>query len=236
MRGAVRARAGVYAPAVAALPGAVRDGGVAFDRAHGVSFFEWASSRPAQLEAFQRSMADRAAREAADVVDAYDFDRFTRLVDVGGGTGVLLSAVLAATPGLHAVLLDRPEVVAQARVAADLVPGDFFTAVPAGGDAYLLARVLHDWDDGDAHRILVRCREAATAGTTLLLVEAVLPERAADAPAVVRMDATMLLLATGRERTEREFTELLDKAGWALGRVVPTASPVGVVVLEATAV
>ncbi|MFR9805577.1 methyltransferase [Pseudonocardia sp. RS010] len=236
LRGAVRARGGVYATAAPALPDAVREGGVAFERARGEAFFDHVARRPADLAAFQAAMADRSAREAADVVAAYDFGRFRRLVDVGGGTGVLLSAILTATPGLAGVLLDRGEVVAGARVpeGTEVVAGDFFTGVPTGGDAYLLSRVVHDWDDADARCILDRCREAMGPAATLLVVDALLPERAADGPAVIRMDATMLLLATGRERTAREFGGLFASAGLTLRRIVPTTSPVGLVVLEAT--
>ncbi|WP_281375887.1 methyltransferase, partial [Pseudonocardia pini] len=164
------------------------------------------------------------------VVAAYDFGRFRRLVDVGGGTGILLDAVRAATPGLDGVLFDRPEVVERGPADLDRIGGDFFTSVPSGGDGYLLSRVLHDWADAEALRILRACRAAMPVGTPLLVVEAVLPVKAREAPAVVRMDATMLLLATGRERTEREFAELFDAAGFSLVRTVPAG---GVVVLEA---
>jgi hypothetical protein len=235
LRGALRARGGVYATAAPALPDAVREGDVAFERARGEPFFEHIAGRPTELAAFQAAMQDRSAREAADVVAAYDFGRFRRLVDVGGGTGVLLSAILTATPGLWGVLLDRAEVVAGADVpeGTEVVAGDFFAGVPAGSDAYVLSRILHDWDDADAHRVLARCREATGPDATVLVVDAVLPERAVDGPAVIRMDATMLLLATGRERTAREFGALFASAGFALSRIVPTASPVGLVVLEA---
>ena len=111
--------------------------------------------------------------------------------------------------------------------------GDFFTEVPAGADAYLLSRVIHDWDDADAVAVLRTCRRAMPVGDALLLVEAVLPERAVDDPAAIRMDLHMLALLRGRERTEAEYAALLDVAGFALTRVVPTGA--GVHVLEAAA-
>jgi hypothetical protein len=111
--------------------------------------------------------------------------------------------------------------------------GDFFTAVPAGADAYLLSRVIHDWDDEDAARILAACRAAMPGGSRLLLVEAVLPERAVDAPEAIRMDLYMLILFGARERTEEEYRRLLAAAGLALRRVTATASPTGLSVLEA---
>ena len=112
---------------------------------------------------------------------------------------------------------------------------NFFETVPAGGDAYLLSRVLHDWDDGDAARILATCRSVMEPGVRLLVVEALLPERASDAPAVIKMDLHMLILLGARERTEAEFRNLLDAAGFTVQRVVRTASSAGLGIIEAVA-
>jgi hypothetical protein len=229
-RGAVLARGGLYYGALAGLLDAVRDGGVPFERVHGRTFFEHLDAHPAESARFQASMAVRAAREAAAVVEAYDFRRFRTLVDVGGGTGVLLAAILRAAPGVSAVLFDRPEVVRDAQVPH--VAGDFFVEVPAGADAYVLSRVIHDWSDADAVAILRTVRRAIPAGGTLLLVEAVLPERAADDPAAVRMDLHMLTLLRGQERTAEEFASLLAAAGFRLDRVVATVSGVHVLVTQ----
>ena len=188
-------------------------------------------------------MAGRAAQEAEDVVAAYDFGALGRLVDVGGGRGVLLATILRAAPALAGTLLDREAVIPMARQhletagladRVELVAGDFFAALPAGADAYLLSRVLHDWDDDDAARILTACRRAMTATSRLLVVEAVLPERARDAPAAIRMDLHMLLLFGALERTEAEFRQLLGGAGLEVAQVVPTGSPAGLSIIEAT--
>ena len=187
-------------------------------------------------------MADRAQREAADVVAAYDFSGLRDLVDVGGGSGVLLEAILRASPRLRGVLVDRPEAVerARARLAraglddrSECLVGDFFASLPPGADAYLLSRVIHDWDDADARRILATCREAMAADARLLLVEAIVPERAQDGPEAVRMDLHMLMLFSARERTEAQFRRLLADAGFELQRAVPTGSPAALSVLEA---
>jgi hypothetical protein len=244
MRGAVLARGGLYYEVAAGLLDAVREGGSAFERFRGESFFGYLAAHPEESAVFQGSMAARSVHEAAAVVAIYDFSRFRRLIDVGGGQGILLAAILQAAPALHGTLLDRPDAVEQARrrlEAADvigrwtLVDGDFFAAIPTGGDCYLLSRVIHDWDDEAARRILRRCHEAMPNDGTLLLVEAVLPERAADQPAAIRMDLHMLTLLGGRERTETEYRELLAAAGFTLERVMPTASPAGICVLEARA-
>jgi O-methyltransferase domain/Dimerisation domain len=229
LRGAALARGGLYYGALAGLLDATRAGGVPFERVKGTTLFDFLDAHPAESARFQGSMAARSEREAAAVVDAYDFRRFRSLVDVGGGSGVLLRAIVQVTPGLSATLFDRPEVVRESRLPA--VGGDFFTELPAGADAYLLSRVIHNWSDGDAIAILRTCRRATRDDSTLLLVEAVLPERAADEPAAIRMDVHMLALLGGQERTAREFGALLASAGFRLTGSVATRA--GVHVLEA---
>jgi hypothetical protein len=230
-RGAVLARGGLYYGAQAGLLEAVRDGGVPFERVHGRTLFEYLDAHPAESARFQGSMAVRAAREAVAVAEAYDFRRFRTLVDVGGGSGVLLREIVRAAPRLSVTLFDRPEVVRDAQVPA--IGGDFFVEVPAGADAYVLSRVIHDWSDDDAVVILRAVRRAIPDGGTLLLVEAVLPEHAADDPAAVRMDVHMLTLLGGQERTADEFAALLAHAGFRLDRVLPTGPKSGVRVLVA---
>jgi hypothetical protein len=228
-RGAVTARAELYYRAAAGLLQAVRAGGTPFDLVHGRPFFDELATAPERLAAFRASMADRSAREAGAVVAAYDLTPFGSVVDVGGGSGTLLRAIGDAVPSADLTLFDQPGVVAGSDLRA--VAGDFFAEVPAGADAYVLSRVLHDWDDEDARRILRTCRAAMRTDSVLLVVEAVLPERAADDPAAVRMDLHMLVLLHGRERAADEYAALLEAAGLRLSRDVPT--PAGVHVLEA---
>jgi O-methyltransferase domain/Dimerisation domain len=230
-QGAVLARGQVYYDAVAGLLAAVRSGGVPFELVHGERFFTHLAAHPERVGAFQASMRDRAAREAAAVVASYDFAGFRTLVDVGGGGGVLLAAILDAAPHVSGVLFDRPEVAARATLPA--VAGDFFVDVPAGFDAYLLSRVIHDWPDAEAVAILRTCRRAMAGSARLVLVEAELPERAADHPAAIRMDLHMLTLLGGRERTRAEYAELLAQADLRLTAVVPADPVSGVHVFEA---
>jgi hypothetical protein len=242
MRGPVLARGEVYYQAAAGTLAAVRHGGTAFEHVHGDRFFDHLRRHPEQEAAFQASMTARSEQEAGDVVAAYDFGGIGRLVDVGGGHGILLGAILRSAPDLHAVLVDQPAVISDARLrlaaegVADrcqLVPGDFFAGVPAGADAYVLSRVLHDWSDDDARRVLATCRAAMGPPSRLLIVEAILPERAIDQPAVIQMDLYMLVLLGARERTETQFRRLLADTGFRVERVVPTASPAGLSVIEA---
>jgi hypothetical protein len=211
IRGPMAVRGELYYQAAAGMLAAVRLGGTAFEQVYRDRFFAYLSRHPEQEAVFQRSMAGRSEQEAGDVVAAYDFGGLGRLVDVGGGYGILLEAILRAAPSLRAVLVDQP----------------------AGADAYLLSRVLHDWVDDDARRLLATCRSAMGPGSRLLVVEALLPERAADQPAVIRMDLHMLVLLGARERTEAQFRRLLAETGFEVRRVVPTRSPAGLSVLEA---
>jgi predicted O-methyltransferase YrrM len=134
--------------------------------------FDHLTASPDRLVAFQESMVARSQREAAEILGAFDFCRYHHVVDVGGGFGVTLAAILNAYPDLHGTLFDRPDVVpaAQERLQAagvagrcQVVGGDAFDAVPHGGDLYLLSRVIHDWNDEDAVRILRSCRTAMNA-------------------------------------------------------------------------
>jgi hypothetical protein len=182
-------------------------------------------------------------KEAAHIVAADDFGAVGQVVDVGGGRGVVLEAILRAAPHVRTVLFDRATVIGPARQRLStaglarrctFVAGDFFSSVPAGADAYLLSRVIHDWDDDDAARILTNCCEAMTTGSRLLIVDTVLPKLAREQPAAIRMDLHMLMLLGARERTRTQFRQLLSRAGLRLRQVFPTRLPDGLAVIEAT--
>jgi precorrin-6B methylase 2 len=242
-RGAILARGQVYFLAAHALLDAATTGASPFEQTYGQPFFTHLDRVPAHREAFEASMAGRAANEAAAVVAAYDLSGLDRLVDVGAGPGLVTRAALHAVPTLSATLVDRPAMVERARQEMDqagltdrctFVAADFFDSVPAGADAYLLSRVLHDWNDHDATRILRVCHAAMPPHARLLVVDAVLPKQACDLPGAIRMDLHMLLLLNARERTAHEFDQLLSRAGFHLGRVIPTGSPTGLAVIEAS--
>jgi O-methyltransferase domain len=246
-KGAARVRARLYSTAAAGLLQAVRDGGTPFDHVFGRPFFQHLDGDAEDEAAFQASMAGRAEREAHLVVAAYNFapapDRHV-IVDVGGGNGVLLATILAAAPHANGVLLDRSAAVHSAQAYLESLglaervrctSGDFFESVPAGGDTYLLSRVLHDWEDEDAVRILRCCRQATDRGARLVIVDVVLPDRALDAPEAIRLDLNMLVLFGSRERTENEFAVLLERTGFRLRRVVPTGMSIRLSVIEGIA-
>jgi hypothetical protein len=227
-------------PAFAELLYSVRTGRPGFDRAFGMSLFDFFAANGEEAHNFDAALAGFRSQAASAMLDAYDFSGVGRLVDVGGGTGSLLSAVLAKYPAMTGTLVDLPHVVEQAsahleaaglRERCTLIGGDFFTAVPAGGDVYLLRHIIHDWDDDRAVRILKNCRRAMAAAGKLLLVESVVqPDNEPSLDKV--FDLVMLAVTGGMERTEPEYRELLAGSGFRLGGVVPT--PAAVHVLEAS--
>jgi SAM-dependent methyltransferase len=242
LRGAALVRGELYYRSASGLLDAVLTGGTPFENVYGRSFFEHLGSHHGHEAAFQLAMAGRSEQEAADVMAAYDFAGVDTFVDVGGGRGVLLAAILRATESSRGVLIDRAAAIpaAQAYLESagladriECVAGDFFETVPRGADAYVLSRILHDWNDADAARILAACRDAMRPTSRLLIVDAILPERARDCPAVIRMDLHMMLLLGARERTEAEFDALLEQTGFRLERLVPTHSPAGLGVIDA---
>jgi hypothetical protein len=219
------------------LTQAVRTGEAVIPKLHGKSGFEMLADEPVIAEIFNRAMTSMSELAVASVTAAYDFSRYATIVDVGGGHGRLLAAILDATPQARGILFDLPEVVAGAppvlaeHHVADrvrVVEGSFFDAVPDGGDAYLLKNVIHDWPDDDPVKILGNVRTAAGIGKHVLLVECVIPHHGREFLGKW-MDLGMLVLAAGRERTADEYRRLLDRAGFRMTRVVETASPFSVV-------
>ena len=205
----------------------------AFEATHGTDFFAFLAAQHEVGERFAGFMARNARDIAAAVVTAYNFGSVRRIVDVGGGRGILIAALLRANPHLTGVVLDSASVVDRAAreiEAAGLaerceaVAGDFFRFVPPGGDIYLLAQVLHDWDDDRCQHILRTCREAMRDGDTLLVIEQIMPVRITSPSSAVGQDIAMLVLTGGHERTEQEFHTLLASSGFAERRVIPTAS------------
>lgn len=242
LRDMAMVRGDVYYRAAAGLLDSVRHGEVAFDRVYGEAFFDHLARHPDLEAAFQGSMTGRSAQEASDVLAVYGFTGIRTLVDVGGGQGVLLAAILAAHPGLRGILLDRGSVIdgasrllqrAGVSERVRCVAGDFFVEVPSGADAYVLSRVLHDWSDVDARRILHSCRRALPRHGRLVIIDAILPDRAAEGPFAIGMDLHMLLLFGARERTGAQFDALLRETGFAVRSIIPTASPAGLSVIEA---
>jgi hypothetical protein len=207
-----------------ALLHGVRTGENAFRSVHGTDVWEYRAAHAEEGAIFDGAMTAIMLRANRHVLAAYDFGRFATVVDVGGGRGAFLNAILAAHPGLRGVLFDQPQVVDGAVVGdrCEVVAGSFFDAVPAGADAYVLKAVLHDWEDDEAVHILRRCRTAIPDDGALLVVERDLGA-ANENPDAKLSDLNMMVGPGGRERTGGEFATLFAAGGFALERTTPTA-------------
>jgi hypothetical protein len=220
------------------LPHTVRTGETAFDAVFGMGPFDYFAAHRDEAALFTAGMAARTAASLAPIVHGYDWCSCTTIVDVGGGDGALLANILAATPNSEGIVFDQARVAAAARTRlaeegletrCRFVGGDFFAAVPAGADAYLLKHVLHDWSDLQVLDILRVVRIAMPAHGRVLVIEPVVPEDDAPALETAMMDVAMLVFTGGRERTAAEFAALYAGAGLRVTRVVPTTSMFSIV-------
>jgi hypothetical protein len=220
---------------------AVTTGEAAMQKAYGQAIFEYLSSDPEQATLFNETMIGFHSAEPPAVAAAYDFSTIHKLIDVGGGTGNLLTTILRANPELRGVLYELPHVASAARDVVErnnvsdrceVAAGNFFESVPGGGDAYLLSHIIHDWDEASCLTILENCRRAMQGRGRLLLVEQVIPPGNDFHPGKL-LDLIMLALTPGgMERSEAEYSALCAKAGFRLTRLVATASPVSVIEAE----
>jgi DNA-binding transcriptional ArsR family regulator len=219
----------------------IRTGTPAFVLASGGTYWEYCESHPDVGARAMRLVGVTMQEKVNAILEACDFSRFRRIVDVGGAGGALLKAILERYPSIQGVLFDRPGVIAEVRASdgwfrqqprCELVAGSFFDRVPAGGDAYLLARVLHDWDDQAASAILGCCREAMAPGATLFVVEKT-PDAGDESLDRALADLKMMVLFGGRERTEAEYEALLARAGFELAGARATGA--GLSIIEAAA-
>jgi orsellinic acid C2-O-methyltransferase len=226
------------------LQQSVKSGRSRRELATGRSGYAHLEADPEAAAVFNAAMVELTALSAAELNRAVDFSTARHVIDVGGGYGELLAAILRAHPALRGTLFELPHALAGARARmqqagvadrCEFVGGDFFESVPGGGDLYLLKSVLHNWDDDKCGVILRRCRQSMRRDARLLLVERVLPQRmrpcAADR-AAARTDLNMLIGVGGRERNRAEFALLLGAAGFTATRFVPT--PLELSVIEAT--
>lgn len=214
----------------ALLPG-VMTGDNPFEQVFGAQHFQYLAQHPASNEAFNQAMSASSRQAAMAIVAAYDFAAAGKVVDIAGGQGVLLAAILRAYPALHGVLFDQPHVVADAMplleaagVAdrCELASGDFFAAVPPG-DTYTLRHILHDWDDDHCIAILRSCVQALAPGGRVLAIESVIEPGNGPSPAKF-LDLMMFVMNGGRERTAEEYRRLFAAAGLTLTRIIPAAA------------
>jgi O-methyltransferase domain/Dimerisation domain len=201
-----------------------------FPKIFGKSLFAFLGENPEMREVFAGGMTSYSSSSVSEAVEAYDFSRIKRIADIGGGHGAFLRGILSAVNGPTGILLDLPEVIAQAdksQAAAlgdrySVVAGDFFKAVPPQADLYLMRHIIHNWSDQDAVTIFCNCRKAMAPGGKVLIIEFLLKE--ANQPDFGRfMDLTMLTFVHGRERTLTEFESIFQAGNLRLTRAIPTS-------------
>ena len=216
-----------------ALDHSVRTGTPAAAKVHPDGLWAWLAERPDASAVFNGAMMGKSFGQVAGVVGSYDFSRFDRIADIGGGRGHLLQAILQKWPQATGVLFEQPHVIDEVRDIAsdrlDLVAGDFFAGDLPAADAYILMEVIHDWTDEESLKILGSVRDAAAKGSTLLLVEQLMPET--PGPDWVKMlDVHMMALFAARQRSAGEYDRLVEQCGFARRGAIDT--PAGISILE----
>ncbi|GAB1540313.1 methyltransferase [Scytonema sp. NUACC21] len=211
----------------------LQTGKSAFEHLYGMDLFQYNEQNPVAGEIFHQAVASMAKEGHIPQLSAYDFSSIDKLVDVGGGTGKFLAAILEANPTMTGVLFDLPEAIDEAKNSCEtasvndrcqLIGGNFFEAVPSDGDAYLLKHVIHNWGNEQAIAILKRCHQAMKEQGRLLVIEAVIPP-GNDFTGSKFSDVNMLVMCPGgRKRTEAEFRDLFKSAGFKLTKIIPTKS------------
>ena len=215
----------------------VRTGRPAVEKALPEGVWAWLAERPEASAVFNGAMIGKSFGQVAGVVESFDFSRFRRIADVGGGRGHLLQAILDKYPQATGLLFEQPHVIDEVQgIATDrlqLQSGDFFTDTLPQCDAYILMEVIHDWDDDKSKQILTTVRRSAPTGSALLLIEQLMPDT--PGPHWVKMlDVHMMALFAARQRRQGEYDRLAEQCGFRAAGVVDT--PAGISVLEYRAV
>jgi hypothetical protein len=215
----------------------VKTGGIAHDKIQGMSSFEYFAKNAEAGQVFYRSMTTMTLGMIPAVLEAYNFSDVHKIIDIAGGHGLLLSRILKTNPEAKGILFDLPHVVDSARELlskegvsdrVELASGDFFQSVPAGGDAYVLKHIIHDWDDEHSIKLLKNIRAAMNEKGKVLIIEMVVPEGNVPSPSKA-LDLVMLTMEGGKERTAQEYSELLEASNLKLTRIIPTKSPYSIV-------
>jgi hypothetical protein len=233
LRGAAIAEMGeVHYEAWGNIMHSVKTGEIAFDNKFGKDIWAYFQTDPEKAENFNRYMAASSELLNQAISTKYDFSNYDKLIDVGGGIGGMISAILEKNPNLKGAIYDQPSVIEQAKGfleskglsdRCETIAGSFFKSVPEGGDIYSMRWILHDWEDSKSLTILENIKKVLPANGKLLLAEAVVPE-VGDPHFSKFFDLIMLVMTGGRERTEKEWRTLLEKAGYTIERIIPTES------------
>jgi len=220
------------------LVASIETGKPAFEQVFGMSVGDWRRAHAEQGAVFDSYVAKETLAQGAPIIAALDFSGAGTVADIGGGNGGLLAAILQAHPHMAGILFDRPPTIEASRSflksqgVADrvqLVGGNLLAGIPIQADLYLLKGVLQQWDDAEARAILRNCRAAMPDGARLIIIELLLPERAADDPAAIMLDLHMMTITGGRARSLAQFEALLSQASLALLSVTRTSSGLSII-------
>ena len=224
---------GVY-EAWSRLIASLQTGSIAFDRALGCNLWEYYSRNTKSGAIFNEALRLAGKYNSSQIASAYNWSRFPVIADVGGGVGGLLVEILDAYPSCRGLLFDDPKVLQQAipHERIQTIGGDFFRSVPAGPDAYILRWIIHDWSEEKTVTLLNNIHTAMKPGGRLILIEEVIPDGAEAVPGKW-LDMLMMATTGGRERTEKEYRELLSTGGFELEEVVPTSGPLSILIAKA---
>ena len=215
----------------------VKTGDTAFNRVFGMSRLEYRERNAEAGTNFNKMMAAATVRTANTVIEAYDFSGVKRVIDLAGGRGALIAAILKKHPHVQGVLTDLPHVANEAKAFIELerledrceiIGGDFFKSVPSGADIYILKSIIQDVEDDGVITILKNCRRAMGNHARLLIVDWIMPSHGQPSPANV-YDVQMMVIGGGLLRTELEFGTLVEKGGFKLNRVLPTRSELSII-------
>lgn len=215
----------------------VKTGRPSFWEIYGLKGFEYFQKNQEDYEVYSNAMTFFSRGQARRIVNSYNFSNFKTIVDVGGGNGYLLAAILKNNPSLRGTLFELPEVIEGARETLEkenlldrcnIIAGDFFHSIPKGAEAYIMKYVIHDWSDENARKILQNCRENITPDGKLLVVDKIISLKSGLNDEIMG-DIEMMILGEGRERTEAEFRELFYSAGFKLTKIIPTDLPLFII-------
>jgi hypothetical protein len=233
------ANLGEHYPAFGELTYGVQTGKVPFDHVHGVSLWDYYKQHPEAGVNLMKAMAGISGAVLKGIIDAFDFTPYATIVDIGGGNGAMLFAVLNSSPKSKGIVFDEPYVVEATmkqipeslKDRCTVSGGSFFEEIPANADLYMTKWVVHDWNDDEAIALLKVCHKAMPVGGKLLIIDAVIPDDALNRPHAGKLlDINVMAMATGKERTFNEFKNLLEKAGLIFKRLIHTSTEVSSII------
>lgn len=233
------ANLGEHYPAFGELTYGVQTGKVPFERAHGVNVWEYYKQNPEAGINLAKAMAGVSGAVLKTIIDAYDFSPYKTLIDIGGGNGALMFAVLNATPESKGIIFDEPYVIEQ---TAQMIPeelkdrcsvagGSFFEEVPTGIDLYMTKWVIHDWNDEESIKIISNIEKGMSTGGKLLIIDSVIPDNSRNEPHAGKLlDINIMAMTTGKERTLSEFKKLIEASGLTFKRLIQTDTEISSII------